>query len=395
MTQKEVGLASLAEGPLAGTAGLAKWVEELGDEDSKKRVMSMCLTMAAKRADVILARQLLAQGADPEMAEHARPGLDKESLDSFNGEGLWKTPWSAALAADSPECLAAMVEAGMSSAKPRMLLENWLDEERALLIVAIQKGAARCVEAALGWALEKDPMAVQKTMPEAWRELALSGAGATSVEAIAKSLMSAGGDIDSHCELEYPEDGMRLLILELAAENSSSVVEGLLAAGANPMLGFPASFAVGSDSESSLASLYLLLTAGVDPDRLSEDEGSLIQRAVEARSAEKIKALAGAGASLATLACPSGLSMLALAGLGGSSECVGALLAEGLDPDEVIDGLPLALWLENNDGQCREYFGNYDGKNKESLAMIRAASEAKQLAAASGAAAKRSPSPRM
>lgn len=394
MAQKDVGLKSLEDGPLAGTAGLAHWIEELGGEDSKKRVMSLCLTMAARRADVLLVRQLLEQGADPEMAEHARPGLDKDSLDSFNGEGRWKTPWSAALAADSPECLAAMVEAGMSSVKPRLLLENWLNEKRALLIIAIQKGAARCVEAALGWALEKNPVAVQEAMPDAWRELALGGAGGASVEAIAKSLMGAGGDIDSYCELAYPEPGMRQLILELAAENSSSVVEGLLAAGANPMLGFPASFAVGSDSESSLASLSLLLAGGVDPNRLSEEEGSLIQRAVEARSAEKIKALAGAGASLAALS-ESGLSMLALAALGGSSECVGALLAEGLDPDEVIDGLPLALWLESNDDQCREYYGNCDSKDKTVLEMIRAASEAKQLASASGVAAKRSPSPRI
>lgn len=394
MAQKDVGLKSLEDGPLAGTAGLAHWIEELGGEDSKKRVMSLCLTMAARRADVFLVRQLLEQGADPEMAEHARPGLDKDSLDSFNGEGLWKTPWSAALAADSPECLAAMVEAGMSSVKPRLLLENWLNEERALLIIAIQKGAARCVEAALRWALEKNPVAVQEAMPDAWRELALGGAGAASVEAIAKSLMGAGGDIDSYCELAYPEPGMRQLILELAAENSSSVVEGLLAAGANPMLGFPASFAVGSDSESSLASLSLLLAAGVDPNRLSEDEGSLIQRAVEARSAEKIKALAGAGASLEARS-ESGLSMLALAGLGGSSECVGALLAEGLDPDEIVGDLPLALWLESHDDQCREYYGNYDGKDKTVLEMILAASEAKQLASASGVAAKRSPSPRI
>lgn len=113
---------NLAGFAVEGEVGMASWLRDLGGERPAIAVLSMCLTMAARRGDAVLARRLLAEGADPQLAEPPASDEDGAHLEVSGGDSAWAAPWSAAVAADSVECLEAMVEEPHSkrAAAPRM-----------------------------------------------------------------------------------------------------------------------------------------------------------------------------------------------------------------------------------------------------------------------------------
>ena len=370
---------------LEGQEGLASWLRELGGESAAVEVLSMCLAMAARRGDAAVARRLLAEGADPQLGHQPASHKDKARVADCNGEQAWTTPWSAAVAADSLECLEAMVEAGLNPVSPRVMHDCWNDEDLCLARFAANKGAARCLARAMEWAREREPWRVKKITEDVWRELASGGECWEKVEEMARALCLGGGDIEEkleNCSGKTP--------LELAAGTSPSATKGLLAAGADPRQGNPVQCAVNNTYVGTQECLDALLAAGADPDNSTGPYGVQfpIVTAIETRQEGKVAALIGAGANVARKVdqesqLRSGLvqeSLLARAARYSSARCVGVLLAAGLDPDEKIDGMALATWLEAQPWRRASAL---------MIAEIRAASEAKALAAAAKAPLKR------
>lgn len=83
-----------------------------------------------------------------------------------------------------------------------------------------------------------------------------------------------------------------------------------------------------------------------------------------------------------------GYGLLAEAAARGSSSCVGLLLNRGLDPDGLVEGTPLMEWVL----KYRTRHGSAVSvapENVPAIEIIKAASEAKALAKASGEAPKK------
>lgn len=357
---------------------VAAWLRGLGTEAKATKVLSMCLAMAAEKSDVGLAKRLLALGANPAHAEiSAIPG-EKAAIEGID-RTEWIAPWTAAIAADSAECLAAMAEAGLPRVRPGLLFPQGVVQENLLAEIAAAKGAPKCLKMALGWAREDDPARLWQIESKAWRAIAYGDAGAREVEAMANALIGAGSDIDGHCPVEDRHDQSESP-LELAASQNPLAVKGLLAAGADPNKGRPVAIATESWDESSLSCLTLLLAAGGDPEMMQD--GGPLQDAIERDWDQKVLALIAAGAKIERLFTPSGLGMLAFAASSGAARCVEALLVAGLDPDEKVEGLPIDKWVE------QESKANHPRALRlgweRSIEIIRAASEAKALAVASG-----------
>lgn len=375
---------------LEGPDGMANWLRLLGGEASSVAVLSMCLAMAARRGDAPLARRLLALGANPQLAAQPTSSADKEKVEASGGDVYWTTAWSAAVAADSVECLEAMVDAGLDPLLPRAKLADWVDESFSLARIAAGMGAAGCLKRALDWVAEREPLSAAEIMERTWTALltAKQDAGAEKIEELARTLRSAGGDIDAPVKALWGQTP-----LEFSAGWSLSATRGILAAGADPRKGNPVQCAVKCKSGNSQDCLEFLLASGLDAENPVGPFGVEFPIAIAVANDEhkKVKMLIAAGASV-SVNIDRG-SLLAMAISCRAAKCVGVLLAAGLDPDEVIEGKKLAVWAEN---KFRPGWGmSLPSGVEEVVSEIRAASEAKQIAAASGPSAKRSTSPRI
>lgn len=386
MAHREKEQESLANEGAGAAASMARWLRGFGQEEPSKRILSMCLTMAARAANPELVKQLLEQGADPEMA--ARPDHETDRAAVYCGDGdnpdEWTTAWSAAISVDSVECLEAMVGAGLSSVRPRLLIAGLVEQDAFLAAEAASRGAARCFAMAMGWAVERAGLDLKHILSRSWRGLVSSQAKAPEVEAMARVLQRAGGDINKVGML----GDSSLSPLESAAGGSVEILRGLLAAGADPRAGCALNEAAESWSEESAQCMQELLKAGCDPNQARHGCAALLS-AVECGSVQKVSMLIDAGASLDTVS-PQGVGLLAMAAARGKSGCVRLLLEKGFDPDEVVDGLPLAEWVEG----CRRYTPR-QGDIQVVLGIIKAASEAKQLAIACPSANQKPSGPRL
>ena len=375
---------------LEGPDGMASWLHLLGGEASSVAVLSMCLAMAARRGDAPLARRLLALGANPQLAAPPTSSADKEKVEVSGGEYYWTTAWSAAVAADSVECLEAMVDAGLDPLLPKATLADWVDESFSLASIAAGMGAAGCLKRALDWVAEREPLSAAEIMERTWTALltAQQDAGAEKIEELARTLRSAGGDIDAPVKALSGRTP-----LEFSAAWSLSATRGILAAGADPRKGNPVQCAVKNKSWNSQDCLEFLLASGLDAENPVGPFGVEfpIAIAVANDEHEKVKMLIAAGASVSVNIEGRG-SLLAMAISCRAAKCVGVLLAAGLDPDEVVKGETLAVWAEN---KFTGWGMSLPSSAEEIVSVIRAASEAKQIAAASGPSAKRSTSPRI
>lgn len=381
MAHREKEQGSLVNEGAGEAASMARWLRGFGQEEPSKRILSMCLTMAARAANAELVKQLLEQGADPEMAAHPDHETDRAAIycgDSDNPDE-WTTAWSAAISVDSVECLEAMVGAGMNPVRPRLLIAGLVEQDAFLATEAANRGAAKCFAMAMGWAVEQAGLDLQNIVSRSWRSLVYSQAKAAEVEAMARVLQSAGGDINKVGMLGDSSQSL----LESAAGGNVEMLRGLLAAGADLQAGFPLSEAAKSWREESAQCMQELLKAGCDPNEKPHGCAALLS-AVECGSVQKVSMLIDAGASLDVVS-PRGVGLLAMAAARGQSECVRFLLEKGLDPDEVVEGQPLAEWVDN-----------YQGRNIPMvLGIIKAASEAKQLAVACPSANPKPSGPRL
>lgn len=377
----------LAGFAVEGEVGMASWLRDLGGERPAIAVLSMCLTMAARRGDAVLARRLLAEGADPQLAEQPASDEDGAHLEVSGGGSAWAAPWSAAVAADSVECLEAMVEAGMNPVSPRVMQKNLIDEAFCLARVAASKGAPRCFERALEWAREREPLSMDKISAGAWTDLASGGVPAKKVEEMARALSLAGGDIEGKLEAF---DGKTPL--EFAAGTSASATRGLLAAGADPRNGNPVQCAVRNTGGETQECLDILLAAGASAEKPEGPHGVRypISLAIANLDGDKVRSLIAAGANVFIMVdCPE-RSLLTKAVCYGAARCIGPLLSAGLDPDEKIQGVALAVWAE------QQHVPGWWADPAPIIAELRAASEAKALAAmVEEPRSKRAAAPRM
>ena len=381
----ETAVAS-GEGPGAVAEGLASLLRSLGGELEATRVLSRCLTMAARRGDAALAKELLARGANPEMAEEPLSEDDGASMKLAGA--FWATPWLAALAADSAECLQAMAEAGMDPVSPRVMWRQQRLGAAGQVSRAIHDGRESCSKIAIKWATDNDQRlwetglsAHEGLSGDAWESLCDGQAGARQAAGIAKALAACGVDLDGRSKKGVFK-GVFETPLEMAAANGNAeVLEGLLEAGANPRKGRPVRSAIKSSARGALKCLGMLLEAGADPE--AGDRGPAVKTplvmAVENGDAAKARTLIAAGACSGKKGAH-GLSLLALAAIGGSDACVELLLAEGFDPDESLGSEGLAAWSQRVCGTLSEGVGN----PQRCAQMLRAASEAKSLEKSSG-----------
>lgn len=376
---------ALADGPAEGLGGLRSWLCELGGEASAVDLLSKCLTMAAKAGDASLAKLLLMQGANPELGE--RPawteGLSK--ADFIENETDWTTPWVAAVNADSAGCLEAMIEAGMSAVKPRLLVDGVVEKEAFLAIAAAERGAELCFAMAMDFAARQAPEELDEITLKAWNTLVFSSNSAGKTEAMARALQQTGGDINEK-SIGLRDRSRSVTPLERASHGDLEILRGLLAAGADPRAGRAVFFASQSSSRDSAACLSHLLIAGGDPN-LSEEGVSALLGAIRTTSAEKARMLIESGARL-DVGSSNGYGLLAEAAMRGSASCVGLLLNQGLDPDGLVEGTPLMEWVL----KYRTQHGSAVSvapENFQAIEIIKAASEAKALAKASGEAPKK------
>lgn len=380
MEQRENSVGDIVKGQDGTADGVASWLRGFGGEEATARVLSMCMAMAARVKNVDLVKQLLEQGAKPEMAAHPDHPQDPAAIVSCDGEDDWTTPWSAAVSVDSAECLEAMINAGMNPVKPRLFIDELVDQEAFLAVEAARLGAERCLAVAMDWAQKKAGPDLAIITKKSWAALTSSQGSAEKVEAMARILVGAGGDIDGECG----ESRGAKSPLEFAACGSLEMLKGLLAAGANPRAGFALNFAAGSWHKESSQCVSHLLRAGCDPN-LKRDGAAPLLGAIEINNTEKARMLIDAGASLNAVSAE-GFSLLAVAAIRGASRCVSLLLAEGFDPDERTEGLSLA---ELASKFRREHYLPETRDMAEAMGMIKAASEAKALAKASGEAPKK------
>lgn len=372
MTHREKEQESLAKEGAGEAASMARWLRGFGQEEPSKRILSMCLTMAARAANPELVKQLLEQGADPEMAAHPDQPQDPAAIASCDDEDDWTTPWSAAVSVDSAECLEAMINAGMNPVTPRLFIDERVDQKAFLAVEAARLGAERCLAVAMDWAQKKAGPDLARITKKSWAALTSSQGGAEKVEAMARMLMGAGGDIDGECG----ESRGAKSPLEFAACGSLEMLKGLLAAGANPRAGFALNFAAGSWHKESSQCVSRLLRAGGDPN-LKHDGAAPLLGAIEVNNPEKARMLIDAGANLDAVSAE-GFSLLAVAAIRGAARCVSLLLVEGFDPDERTEGMSLA---ELTSKFRREHYLPETSDMAEAMGIIKAASEAKALAA--------------
>lgn len=395
MESGESGREDLGQAPEGDAAGMARWLRGFGGEEATTRILSMCLATAANSGNASLARQLLEQGAISEMAERAVGGEDPNRLSFLDKDhgGPWNTPWAAAISADAVDCLEAMIESGMSAVKPRLLIGDAAERKEFLAALAASFGAERCFARLLDLAAKQAPKDFEEITSKSWAALVLGDNDeAGKVESIARSLQSAGSDINGNWARGFLYGaGVATTLLEAnAASGRVGALAGLLAAGADPKVGLAVNFAAKSLLGGSAACLSLLLKAGADPNLRAQGESALFA-AIQGCCAEKARMLIDAGARMDG-AAPAGSGLLAEAAMRGSLSCVRLLLAKGVDPDERVDGVAIEEWAMEH---RRKKYAPEPKDWAEALAAIKAASEAKALAAASPLAQKRSFGPRM
>lgn len=383
MEQRENSVGDIVKGQEGTADGVARWLRGFGGEEATARVLSMCMTMAARVKNVDLVKQLLEQGAKPEMAAHPDHPQDPAAIVSYDGEDDWTTPWSAAVSVDSAECLEAMINAGMNPVKPRLFVDELVDQEAFLAVEAARLGAERCLAVAMDWAQKKAGPKLAIITKESWAALNSRHGSADKVEAMARILIGAGGNIDEEC-FEWSGSKTPMTPLGSAACGDLEMLMGLLAAGADPRVGFALNFAAGSWHEKSAQCVSHLLRAGCDPN-LKRDGAAPLLGAIEINNTDKARMLIDAGANLDAVSAE-GFSLLAVAAIRGASRCVSLLLDEGFDPDERTEGMSLA---ELTSKFRREHCLPETRDMAEAMGIIKAASEAKTLAVASGEAQKK------